>query len=112
MRKPSIAWVEEWMSWRAEKVLPYLAERFDITYISAGNDVPSANFAAIERVRRSKYMMLAGFGLSRRVDELFRAGRIEMAVVYASIGFAIRHAPYISVEGGSVYYQSRLFSSL
>jgi glycosyltransferase involved in cell wall biosynthesis len=110
--RPAIAWVEEWMSWRAFNVLPHLAERFDITYVTTGDEIPPAAFKEIRRFPKKRHMMVGGFTLSRCVDQLYRAGMIQLAVVYASIGFAIRQTPYVAIEGGSVYKQIQLLSSL
>jgi glycosyltransferase involved in cell wall biosynthesis len=100
------------MCWWSSKILPYLAERFDITYVATGKEVPSANFKDVKTFPRWKHMMLAGFGLSKCIDHLYEEGKIDLAVVYASIGFAIRKTPFISMEGGSVYKEIRLFRSL
>jgi glycosyltransferase involved in cell wall biosynthesis len=108
-RRPSIAWVEEWMSWRAFNVLPRLAERFDITYVTTGEEIPPAPFKNVIRLPRWKHMMLAGFSISRCVDRLYRRGAIDLALVYASIGFGIRRTPYIALEGGSTYRELQLF---
>lgn len=107
-----IAWVEEWISWWSSNVLPYLAERFDITYVATGHEVPQANFKEVKTFPRWKHMMLAGLGLSRYVDKLYREGKIDLAVVYASIGYALRKTPFLSMEAGSVYKEIQLFSSL
>jgi glycosyltransferase involved in cell wall biosynthesis len=108
-RRPSIAWVEEWMSWRAFNVLPLLAQHFDITYVTTGEEIPPAALKRVIRLPRWKHMMLAGFSLSRRVDRLYRRGEIDLALVYASIGFGIRRTPYIALEGGSTYREVQLF---
>ncbi len=110
--RPAIAWVEEWMSWRAFNVLPYLAERFDITYVTTGDEVPVAAFREVRRLPKNTHMMVGGFALSRFVDRLYQAGTIRLVVAYGSIGFAIRRAPYIAIEGGSIYRQIQLFSAL
>ena len=68
--RPAIAWVEEWMSWRAYNILPRLAEHFDLTYVTAGDEVPPASFVHVKRFPRPRYMMLAGFRLSNYVDAL------------------------------------------
>jgi glycosyltransferase involved in cell wall biosynthesis len=91
------------MSWRAVNVLPHLAQRFDITYITTGAETPPAAFKTVIRLPAWKHMMLAGFSLSRCVDRLYRRGEIDLALVYASIGFGIRRTPYIALEGGSTY---------
>lgn len=100
------------MSWRAFNVLPSLAERYDITYVTTGDEIPPAAFKEVRRFPKWKHMMLAGFSLSKCVDQLFAAGSIDLAVVYASVGFAIRKTPYVALEGGSVYQEIRLFSPL
>jgi len=108
--RPAIAWVEEWMSWRAFNILPALAEHFDITYVTTGTEVPPAQFHQVLRFPPWKHMMLAGFTLSRCVDRLYREGRVELAVVYGSVGFAIRSAPFVTIEGGSVYRETQILS--
>ena len=37
-----IAWVEEWMSTLAAEILPGLALRHDVTYVTAGEELPAA----------------------------------------------------------------------
>src|SRR5574341_184623 len=106
-----IAWVEEWMSTLGREVLPYLAERHEITYVSAGEEIPQARFARVIHGKRWSYMNVAGFQLSRHVNHLYREGLIDVAVVWASIGFALRRVPFINLEGGSVYAEIRLFAS-
>ena len=81
-----IAWVEEWMSTLAREVLPYLARKHEITYVTAGETIPAANFSRLIRGKRWKYMNVAGFELSRRVNTLYRDGLIDIAVVWSSIG--------------------------
>jgi glycosyltransferase involved in cell wall biosynthesis len=106
-----LAWVEEWMSSVAAHVLPELARRHDIYYVTAGDEVPEADFRGVLRAKRWRHMNLAGFELSRRVNTLYREGLIDMAVVWASIGFALRGVPFVNLEGGSVYAQIQLFAS-
>jgi glycosyltransferase involved in cell wall biosynthesis len=106
-----IAWVEEWMSTLAREVLPELARRHEITYVTAGDRIPDAPFAQVIRCRRYRTMNLAGFGLSRRVNRLHREGRIELAAVWGSVAFALRGVPFVSFEGTSVYAQIGLFAS-
>lgn len=106
-----IAWMEEWMSTLAREVLPDLSRRHFITYVTAGEEVPRGDFARVIRGRRWRHMNVAGFDLSRRVDRLYMDGEIDLAMVWASIGFALRRAPFINLEGTSVYAQIGLFSS-
>ena len=106
-----IAWMEEWMSTLAREVLPDLSRRHEITYVTAGDEVPRGNLARVIRGRRWRHMNLAGFELSRRVDRLYADGAIDLAVVWASIGFALLRAPFINLEGTSVYAQIGLFAS-
>lgn len=106
-----IAWVEEWMSSLAAHVLPYLASRHDVHYITAGEQFPKADFVQVIRGKRGRYMNVAGFELSRYVNRLYRAGLIDVAAVWASIGFALGRVPFINLEGGSVYAQIRLAAS-
>jgi len=105
-----IAWMEEWMSTLAREVLPDLSRRHEITYVTAGEEVPRGDFARVIRGRRRRHMNLAGFDLSRKVDLLYRDGEIDLALVWASIGFALRRAPFINLEGTSVYAQIGLFA--
>lgn len=106
-----IAWMEEWMSTLAREVLPDLSRRHEITYVTAGEEVPRGELARVIRGRRRRHMNVAGFDLSRRVDRLYRDGEIDLALVWASIGFALRRVPFINLEGTSVYAQIGLFSS-
>jgi len=106
-----LAWMEEWMSTLAREILPYLAERHEITYVTSGDETPAAGFARVIRCRRRRQMNLAGFEISRRVNELYRRGKIDMALTWASIGFALRGVPFINLEGTSVYAEIGLFAS-
>jgi len=99
------------MSALASQVLPHLARRHDIYYVTAGDEVPRADFRDVIRARRWPYMNLAGLELSHRVNRLYRDGLIDLAVVWSSIGFGLRGVPFINLEGGSVYAQIRLFAS-
>ena len=107
-----IAWVEEWMSTLAREILPDLARRHDVTYVTAGDELPAAGFARVVRGRRGRHMNLAGFGLSRHVNRLYADGRIDLAMVWASIGFGLGRVPFINLEGTSVYAEIGLFASL
>jgi glycosyltransferase involved in cell wall biosynthesis len=106
-----IAWVEEWMSTLAREVLPELARRHEVTYVTSGDEVPRARFARVIRGRRRATMNVAGFELSRRVNALHRQGLIDLAMVWASIGFALGRVPFINLEGTSVYAEIGLFAS-
>ncbi|MBI4169894.1 MAG: glycosyltransferase family 4 protein [Acidobacteria bacterium] len=99
------------MSTLAREVLPDLSRRHEITYVTAGEEVPRGEFARVIRGRRRRHMNVAGFDLSRRVNRLYRDGEIDLAMVWASIGFALRRVPFINLEGTSVYAQIGLFSS-
>ncbi|OLD62441.1 MAG: hypothetical protein AUI47_12595 [Acidobacteria bacterium 13_1_40CM_2_68_5] len=107
-----IAWVEEWMSTLAAEILPGLADRHDVTYVTAGEELPAAPFVRVVRGRRRRHMNLAGFGLSRQVNRLYDDGLIDLAMVWASIGFGLRRVPFINLEGTSVYAEIELFASL
>jgi glycosyltransferase involved in cell wall biosynthesis len=109
--KLRFAWVEEWMSSLAVEMLPYLARRHEVTYVTAGDAIPQADFARVVRGKRWKYMNLAGFELSRKVNALYRAGTIDGAVVWASIGFGLRGVPFVNLEGGSVWAEIQMFRS-
>src|SRR6267142_2192183 len=106
-----IAWVEEWMSTLAREVLPWLSLRHEVTYVTTGDEVPHARFTRVIRGRRRPTMNLAGFELSRRVNALHRDGQIDLAMVWASIGFGLRGVPFINMEGTSVYAEIGLFAS-
>jgi glycosyltransferase involved in cell wall biosynthesis len=106
-----IAWVEEWMSTLAREVLPRLSLRHEVTYVTTGDEVPRARFARVIRGPRRQVMNLAGFELSRRVNALHRDGLIDLAMVWASIGFGLRGVPFINMEGTSVYAEIGLFAS-
>src|SRR5437867_5284634 len=106
-----IAWMEEWMSTLAREVLPDLSLKHDITYVTAGEELPDAEFVRVVRGRLWPTMNLAGFELSRRVNRLYREGRIDLAMVWASIGFGLRGVPFINLEGTSVYAEIGLFAS-
>src|SRR5689334_12481422 len=93
-RRLRLAWVEEWMSVLAERVLPYLARHHDVTYVTAGDAIPNA-----------------AFELSHRVNQLHRDGLIDLALVWASIGFGLSRVPFINLEGTSVYAEIELFAS-
>jgi glycosyltransferase involved in cell wall biosynthesis len=106
-----IAWVEEWMSTLAREVLPALAARHEVTYVTTGQEIPDAPFVRVIRGRRLPYMNLAGFELSRHVNRLWREGLIDLAMVWASIGFGLRGVPFINLEGTSVYAEIGLFAA-
>jgi len=111
-RRPiRIAWVEEWMSTLAREVLPYLSLRHEVTYVTTGDQVPQARFERVIRAPRRDTMNLAGFELSRRVNALYRDGLIDLALVWASIGFGLRGVPFINMEGTSVYAEIGLFAA-
>lgn len=97
-----LAWVEEWMSTLAREILPYLAQRHEVYYVTAGKAIPRAPFADVLRATRWRTMNLAGFALSRQVNKLYREHRIDGALVWGSIGFALRGVPFINLEGTSV----------
>jgi glycosyltransferase involved in cell wall biosynthesis len=103
-----LAWVEEWMSALAQEVLPYLAQRHEVTYVTAGEKIPDADFVRVIREKRGRHMNVAGFALSRDVNRLYRDGLIDLALVWASIGFALRGVPFINLVGGSVLAEIRL----
>jgi glycosyltransferase involved in cell wall biosynthesis len=92
-------------------VLPWLSLRHEVTYVTTGDEVPQARFARVIRGRRRPTMNLAGFELSRRVNALHRDGLIDLAMVWASIGFGLRGVPFINLEGTSVYAEIGLFAS-
>src|SRR6059036_759805 len=86
-----IAWMEEWMSTLAREVLPDLSLKHDITYVTAGEELPDAEFVRVVRGRLWPTM--------------------NLAMVWASIGFALRGVPFINLEGTSVYAEIGLFAS-
>ncbi|MGH9748395.1 MAG: glycosyltransferase family 4 protein [Candidatus Polarisedimenticolia bacterium] len=99
------------MSTLAREVLPHLARRHDVTYVTAGDTIPDADFVRVIRCRRYHHMNLAGFALSRQVDRLHARGLIDLAVVWGSVAFALRRTPFVSFEGTSVYAQIGRFAS-
>lgn len=103
-----LAWVEEWMSALAKEVLPHLAERHEITYVTAGEEIPDADFVRVIREKRRRHMNVAGFALSSDVNRLYRDGLVDLALVWSSIGFALRGVPFINLAGGSVFAEIRL----
>jgi glycosyltransferase involved in cell wall biosynthesis len=110
-RRLRIAWIEEWMSSLASHVLPALSQRHEIHYVTAGRETPKADFAQVVRARPWKYMNVAGVELSHKVNRLYREGAIDLAVVWASIGFGLRRVPFVNLEGGSVYKEIQLFAA-
>jgi len=106
-----IAWMEEWMSTLAREVLPELSRRHRITYVTAGEETPAAGFDRIVRCRRRRHMNLSGFEMSAAVNRLHRDGLVDVAMVWASIGFGLRGVPFINLEGTSVYAEIGLFAS-
>ncbi len=76
-----------------------------------GRQQPDADFVKVIRGRRWKCMNIAGIELSRYVNQLYRERRIDLALVWSSIGFLLRRVPFINLEGGSVYHEIRLFGS-
>jgi glycosyltransferase involved in cell wall biosynthesis len=110
-RRLRLAWVEEWMSTLAAEMLPYLARRHDVYYVTAGDEIPDAPFVRVLRARRWRVMNLAGFELSRIVNDLHRDGLIDLALVWASIGFGLGRVPFVNLEGTSVYAEIELFAA-
>lgn len=106
-----LVWVEEWMSNLARMILPYLAKHHAITYVTAGEEIPQADFVRVIRGTRWPTMGIAGFELSRHVNRLYRQGLVDLALVFVSIGFGLRRVPFINFEGGSTYAEVRLFGS-
>ncbi|HEY3487483.1 MAG TPA: glycosyltransferase family 4 protein [Gammaproteobacteria bacterium] len=104
-------WVEEWMSMLAAEVLPYLARHHDVYYVTAGDQIPDAEFVRVVRTKRRPSINLSGFELSREVNRLYRDGLIDVALVWASIGFGIDRVPFINLEGTSVYAEIELFAA-
>ncbi len=99
------------MSSLASQVLPYLAENHEITYVTAGDTIPQTHFRQVIVGKRWKYMNIAGFELSHYVNKLYRNGLIDIALIWASIGFGLRRVPFINLNGGSVYAEILLFGS-
>lgn len=106
-----LAWVEEWMSTLAAEMLPYLAQHHDVYYVTTGEQVPDAPFVRVIRTPRRPSMNLAGFELSREVNRLYRDGLIDLALVWASIGFGLGKVPFVNLEGTSVYAEIGLFAA-
>jgi glycosyltransferase involved in cell wall biosynthesis len=82
-----------------------------VYYVSAGDEIPKADFAGVIHAKRYRYMNLAGFELSRAVNKLYREGAIDAALVWASIGFGLGRVPFVNLEGTSVYAEIELFAS-
>lgn len=106
-----LAWVEEWMSTLAAEMLPYLAQHHDVYYVTTGEKIPDAPFVRVIRTPRRPSMNLAGFELSREVNRLYREGLIDLALVWASIGFGLGKVPFVNLEGTSVYAEIGLFAA-
>lgn len=101
-KKLRIAFVEEWPSLRGTKILPYLAEQFELTYITSDmGTFPKADFADVKLFPAVKYINQRGLAFSRLVDRLYAEGRIDFAVHYAGIAFLSRKTPIVGVLGGS-----------
>ena len=101
-RKARIAFLEEWPSLRANRVLPYLTKEFEITYITCemGN-FPKGDFKEVIKFPAPKFMLQRAWNFARAKDKLYEQRRIDFAYVYSSIGFLIRKTPYIHLLGGS-----------
>src|SRR3989442_15234084 len=102
-----IAWVEEWMSTLAAEILPGLADRHDVTYVTAGEELPAAPFVRVVRGRRRRHMNLAGFGLSKQVNRLYDDGLIDLAMGWGSIGVRLRRVPVLHLRGTAGFPQDR-----
>jgi len=96
-----IVFLEEWPSLRAFHVLPYLCERFDVTYITTGKRVPDAQYKELITFPDPKFHLQRAFQFARHTDALYRAGKIDFAYSYATIGYLLTATPYISFLGGS-----------
>lgn len=103
-----LAFLEEWPSLRANHVLPYLCERFDITYITTGDNIPCAKFKDVIVFPSPRIHLQRAPSFSRCTDALFREGKIDFAFSYACIGYLIRRTPYISLLGGSYIEDCKL----
>lgn len=103
-----VAFLEEWPSLRAHHVLPYLCERFDITYITTGQDLPCAKFKDVIIFPPPRIHLQRALSFSACTDALYRDGKIDFAFSYACIGYLIKKAPYISFIGGSYIEDCKL----
>lgn len=111
MGKHRIVFIEEWPSLRANKVLPYLADKFDITYLTSDRGVfPQANFKDVILVPPHNVPFRRAWQFSRITDKLYSEGKIDFACVYSSIAFNIKKTPFINLIGGSYYdaFKARL----
>jgi glycosyltransferase involved in cell wall biosynthesis len=108
----AIAWIEEWMSWRAYNVLPILAKKFDIIYIACGKEIPSADFKDVYLFPKRKYMNAGGIELSKCANKLYRERKIDFAYTYSNIGFLLRKVPYINLSGLCFFECIKIFYSI
>lgn len=105
------AWLEERCGWTSLEIIPYLTRRHEVTYITAGPEIPGADFVRVIRGKPRRYIHVAALELCRHVNRLYREGLIDFAVTQASTGFAILGVPFINFELTSVYAQVRLFTA-
>src|SRR5436190_8213791 len=88
-----VAILEEWPSLRSFHVLPYLCERFEVTYITTGKALPDAPFKDVITFPDPRFHLQRALSFSRCTDALYRDKKIDFAYSYACIGFLIRQAP-------------------
>jgi len=108
----AIAWLEEWMSWRAYNILPYLASRFDIVYITSGREIPPAKFKDVIQFPKRRYMNLCGFDFAPVTERLYRQGVIDFACEYSNIGFALSKTPCVHIIGGCYLEDHKILASM
>jgi len=110
-----LAFATERISWKAWNILPYLAERFEITLItySKPEEIPEAKYREVVHVcpRRHEMLPSTAWEMSRHIDRLYKEGRIDFAYVYSSIAYFIRLCPYVNVVNGSFFEDFQIWMS-
>jgi len=100
-----VALLEEAPSVRSENILPHLADRFAITYVTAASEIPEAKYARVVRVPHSKFVLHRAWEISAVADSLYKQGAIDFAVSWARIGLFARRAPVLLSIGGSYAHE-------
>ncbi|MBV5329480.1 MAG: glycosyltransferase family 4 protein [Chlorobium sp.] len=95
-----MAFIEEWLSLRASKILPYLAKEHEIHYIASGVDIPQADFASVKLFKFPRYQQQNSLHIARAAQALFRRNVIDFVVDYSYMGWALQKVPFVEIVGG------------
>lgn len=94
------AFIEEWRSLRASKILPYLAKDHEIHYIASGTDIPQADFASVKLFNFPSYQLQNSYRIASAAQKIYQRGDIDFVVDYSYMGWALNKIPFIEIVGG------------